>query len=472
MKYNLNLIEYPNIIGVVSSEFGALFSQANRLMIASDENVEVLFNAKTRFGYGVVKNGVWLSFNNESYFYDLERRSLTDVKETDIRYSSARVLNNFVAGNYLYNGEEDVLFCKHLDTCEIYKNGEVDVVEADNENIFTYNMFEGMFTCYDKFLEKVWSYKTNKALPWMYFPKYYLYNDSVIINGAVEDVKVGAAGYERCNFELIALHKNTGEIKWSTLFEVPPTYSVLIADKFYLYRNNNVIIVDAKNGDVLLEENVGFSSNYPNSSEKEKVGIFQHNNHIFVFGLWNESVRVFDINMQLIQEIEFPKPYTKHCFGKISGSPYSFSVHNNIVYCCLNYYTGLGALAMLSPAEDDVPKITVQKRPNFIHEEIPEEVGHAYKLSLDSNNPDEVVSAGEFELMEIAQYCGADRSEHDHFDPELNDHLIYSVNKSMLPYDAEKDLKLMAERVEKFCKNFLVKSAKTGNNFKIEIELR
>lgn len=479
MKYDAEIYEFPEMYPldpVKEPEQGVIFSQANRLMLATPDEIRVLKNFKQSFRYSLAEGGVEIFFDDDYKYYDLKTSVVTDADQRALEMESQKVNDSIITGYWWPNGDR-LFFCKHLDTGEIYTsdNEEVSEIKTDGIHLFVlHGQRNEYIACFDLYLNKKWEHKEVKDLAtgMSGYPGYYLFDDSVIINGATEDVKKGE-WFERINFELKALYKDTGKLKWSTIFEKSPSFSALIEDKFYLYRDDHVICVDAHNGNVLFERPIGFDPLAP-VRETEKVCIYAHNGQIFVFSLWNHAICIFGQEMDLIQEIVLPEAKSDHSWGRFVPTILAYSTLGieDCIYSSLKYYTKLDALLILKPAQDDNPHVSIKKRPDFILEKIKQQQGHAYKLSIDSNNLDEVVSSGEYELMEIAQYCGVDRSEHDHSDPELNDHLIYSVNKSILPEGAEEDLKLMVSRVNEFFKTFLVESAKTGKTFKVELELR
>lgn len=480
MKYDLNIVDYPTeSLGFVPVLSGLVFEQANRLMLAKGNKIDVLFSHKEGLlGYKPYKSGLLLRARDQktgitkfTKFYNIETGELSEMETINQDAIYFDFGSDFIAGAE----KRFCLFCQHLETKEIYTGGRAGEVKIDQDYIYAYlqdrkSTEPPSFACFDKYLNEIWRYKIDRRRQ-RFFRDFYLYDDAFIINGLYDVIKAKGQSDENRNFEIIALYKNNGEVKWRCMLDQKPTYSELIGDKIYCYRNSDLIVVDANSGEILLEHPVGYQYDSVEEERQDSISVFGHQDNYLVFSLY-KGFRVFNKKLQLVQEVSWPKPITSHCLHQFTCPWQVITGVGENIYFNLSHYTGLGALGILTPSQDNEPKVTIQKRPEFKRELVLESVGRAYKISIDSDDLDEVVSSGEYELKEIGQYFGVDRSEHDHTDPELNDHLIYSINKALLPEDAVEDLKLMVERVEKFFETFLVKSAKTGNSFKVELEFR
>ena len=476
-QYDFIVYEYPEISHLEITKHGVIFTQAGRIMLANRDIHEVLVNLKTNDWFSVHednKDCLWCSDENQSVLYDLKTHQLTPQVEKQFRYGAAKFTDNLAVGKSRHGVGVSSLYCKHLDTNEVYENGKVSSYLLDKENIFTYRVSGGEYTCYDTCLNEIWHYSLNNEQCQPYFsPKYYLFDDSVIINGIVEDHDIGT-GVVRRNYEVLALYKSNGQVKWRCILESPATRSYLAGDRVYIYRDDIIIVVDARVGDIMFEKPIGFTPLNITASDPtpEDVSVFSHNDHVFIFSMRRQAVRICDLDMKVIQEISYPKPDSEYCLGSFGGAPKIFATHGQDVYFVLGYSAGMDGLVCLNPT-DKTPVVKVMPRPTFIHEKIPEEVGYAYKLSTDSADLDEVISGGEYAFKEIAQYLGSKiyTVENKH-DVELNDRLIFSVKKSALPPDAEDDLKRMVERLETYFRNFRLTSGKTKKNFRVELEFR
>ncbi len=464
--YNAIINEFPAIFLADFCEVQntLYFRQNKNVRKIGGVNSNVIFNMENLDCITSNVNGIWCVNDEKSIYLDLFEFN-KNVEKT-ISLSEAA-----------FYGDEYVTCDDFSDTSQIVYSNMLSesksyglcchYVNMDKRFIYTKSMLDDTLRCFDKKINEIWSVNLTKDFFSLTVNKDIMLTDNlVLINHGLNEIT-------HDDFEIIAFNKETANVEWTKVMKSTPAFSRLIDSKYYIFDKYVLTILDASTGEEKFCIHSGFENNIPNGCH-ESVTVFACNKSIYIFDMWNHAIRIFNHDMKFQQEIILPEPETNHCLGYFQPNISTNIIEKDgSIYCFLSYYTGLGAVLILNPSESDKPKITIKKRPDFQLENIETStLGHGYKLSIDSNDLDEVITSGEYELMEMCQYLGLDRSNHDHFDPDLNEHIIYSVNVSTLPQSAEKQLKKMIVVVEEFFTTFEITAPKTGKYFKVKLELR
>ncbi len=468
--YNSNIIELPdNSLGdYCSVENDIFFRQSDNIRSIDGLTTSYVLNLKGLSCVVPTNDGVWCIDKENSTFFNSVSKKISN--ECDISLSKACFFKEYIVTcDYFTNQTNTVLLDKDKDR-EII-GPSCSNVKISNDFIYIKSFDEEdskeLLLCLDLNLEQVWKNVLEKSFFSLYVTSNIFLHDNLII------LNLGFDPFKHDDFEIVSYYQETGLLKWNKILDQVPAFASLINFKFYIYNAGILTVLNPSNGEETLSKHSGFKNSVPKDGY-ESVTIYASEHSIYIFDMWNHAIRIFNHDMEFQQEIVLPKPDTKHCFGYFQPNISTNIIEkDNSIYCFLSYYTGLGAVLILTPSETDTPTITIKKRPEFILENIDtDQPGHGYKLSISSNDLDEVLTAGEYELMELCQYRGHDRSEHDHFDPELNETIIYCVDITELPDNAEEELQKMASSVEEFLETFLVTAPKTDEEFKIIIEIQ
>jgi hypothetical protein len=392
--------------------------------------------------------------------------------------------------------KQPVLFVENINTSSLVKKQlthDLSIYSSfDGERLYGFRWEPNKaLLCFDLELNIAWKSDLSfRGTLWCKDDAPQFFQDLVIFNASVEPIPKDA-------FAITAFAKADGSVVWTRVFERQPRRTILVGDKLYLALDLNMVVLDASTGKTLIDEPTGFKRNevFRNA---QQITVFPAGESLLAFGQTDQSIRVFTQDgKRLVQEIKLPRPNSLRAFDPFQPDiPSTPLINHNNIYCKLHHYTGLGAIGILSPTpEGEEPKITIKPRLAYDFSEIPDaQGGHGYRLHYHHDNLDDLVSAARYELMEMCQYCGIDRSEHKHFDPRFNGRVTVAVDQAKLPNDAKDELEKMAQAVEKFLETFLVRvpfqpfkpkpgaapAKKKGrkkapsyprNNFKIEIEL-
>lgn len=507
MVYNVEIQEFPDdylYLRAAVAE-GVYFIECNHLRkYISEYDHVVMLRREQLHAFNFVPSGWWLllkrdddAINKLNSCRFLERCQPPDsTNETDaLRLDTTAILGDFIIAQGSRN-DRAVLFVESLNTGRL-------ITKALAHDLSGYLPFDGVriygfrweptkaLLCFDLELNLLWEHDlSSRGVLGCQEDDPQFFQDSLIFNGGPTAVKEN-------EFVITAFAKADGRVIWSRTFEQQPRRSILVGDKLYLALNLNMVVLDAATGKTLVNESTGFKKNEA-FRNAQQITVFPAGDSLLAFGQTDQSIRVFTQDgKSLIQEIKLPRPRSPRAFDPFQPDiPSTPLVHHNNIYCKLHHYTGLGAIAILSPTPDsEEPKITIKPRIPYDFSEVPDDQGgHGYQLRYSHDNLDDLVSAARYELMEICQYCGIDRSEHQHFDPLFNGHVIVEVDSAKLPNDAKEELEKMAKAVENFLETFLVRvpfqpfkpkpgetaAKKKGrkkspsyprNQFKIEIEL-
>lgn len=266
------------------------------------------------FGSG----GLWANYDPD-YMDDNEietESTFIDIYGTGLRFpdqpygieeSYLSSSDNNIIGVSLW--EREGVFLSNFDGAVLQFLGGKFISGVSRSEKYTYiRSNSDEFICLDNQLDTIWSVKFEKKCfsdSINKLPQFLKKADLVIVN-------VGEKPKEaRGEFELNAYNADNGDLAWQIILEETPCSSNLIGDKVYIIVLRQLIIVDANNGEILVNVKHGFRPfAAATSTYQGMVCPMVNSSNLICISPMDRKVQIRSLDAnQVLQTINIPLPY-------------------------------------------------------------------------------------------------------------------------------------------------------------------
>lgn len=210
-------------------------------------------------GYLFSNEGLWLSlFENGTYkteYLDVFESGKSFARQQFYLEKSSMSGSDDNLIGIKMRGERGVYLSDYSGEIKYFRAGRFHSHVVRNDHLCYVRDRKGQMLCVDNELKDVWVNEIDKrcfSIEIVQTPQLYKEKNLVIVNvGEKTDA-------ERGEFELNAYNADNGALVWQVILEKTPCSSNLIGDKVYIIVLRQLIIVDASNGEILVDVKHGF----------------------------------------------------------------------------------------------------------------------------------------------------------------------------------------------------------------------
>jgi hypothetical protein len=205
-------------------------------------------------------------------------------------------------------GERGVCLSDYSGEIKYFRAGRFHSHLVRNDHLCYVRDRKGQILCIDNELKDVWANEIDKrcfSIEIFQTPQLYKEKNLVIVNvGEKTDA-------ERGEFELNAYNADNGDLVWQVMLEKTPCSSNLIGDKVYIIVLRQLIIVDASNGEILVNVKHGFRPfDAATSTYQGMVCPMVDSSNLICISPMDRKVQIRSSDAsQVLQIINIPLPY-------------------------------------------------------------------------------------------------------------------------------------------------------------------
>jgi hypothetical protein len=414
----------------------------------------------------------------ESIYFSKQKHPLSDKSIVEGEKYFVGVNMTMPRGVFLSNHDGDVLkYREGKFYSGIVRSNQCTFLRDRNDRIL----------CLDYNLDEVWTKSFEKdcfSQEIFQTPQLYKEKNLVIVNvGEKTDA-------DRGEFELNAYNADNGDLVWQVILEETPCSSNLIGDKVYIIVLKQLVIVDANNGEILVNVKHGFRPfDVATSTYQGMVCPMVDSSNLICISPMDRKVQIrsSDAN-QVLQTINIPLPYMPSLTVPVEfeGSYYLPLQHID------SFDNGMkgGLLVFETDVEEQVVteiEASIAQRPPTSVELIQNESGYdAYQVSIEhdalkpnaaSKTLDDLIRFSTIALKETAFKYGSYTSS-----TETNKNHHGQLLLSVKPGDLKKTaglnneelldkLQIIKERVERNLADTSVQAGDGSSAFVVDIQI-